>query len=825
MKNLFRSLVMCSGMILVPLPDAIASEAGVRPALPDAIASEAGVRPALPDAGARVVYLDRLDLSGVIQEYGKPGAGKSVDGNPVAIGGKTFKHGVGTHANGDWFVDLGGKAVRFSAWVGIDDERTGLGSAEFRVYGDGKLLFESGVTKGGEPAKRVDVSLAGVRRLRLNVRDAGDGIEHDHADWADAVIETPAPGLVKPAGATGGGMFLDELDLSGMTSGWLKPQARLSVEGNPLAVGGTRYERGIGTHAPSEWAIDLGGKAKRFSGWVGLDDEKQGCGSVVFRVTVDGRTAFDSGVTRIGEPPKRVEIDLAGARRMRFLVTDGGDDYNCDHADWADATVEYAGEGKPGPSKATDEPPPPLATGTRPEPRINGPRIVGATPGRPFIFRIPATGEGPLTFTIKSLPDGLSLDSRTGIITGAVRKAGEYRMAVTVTGVRGRAMRNLTIVGGNRRLALTPPMGWNSWNVWGCAVDAEKVKTAADWMVKSGLAAHGYAYINIDDCWEKGRDSGGEILTNEKFPDMKGLVDYVHSRGLKIGIYSSPGPKTCGNFEGSWKHEEQDARTYAKWGIDYLKYDWCSYGAVAKGEGRESYVLPYRVMREALDKAGRDIVFSYCQYGMDKVWEWGAKEGGNLWRTTGDINDSWASLNEITFRQPEISSWAGPGHWNDPDMLVVGRVGWGPSLRPSGLTRNEQILHITAWCLLDAPLLIGCDMTKLDDFTLALLTNDEVLEVNQDLLGRAAKRVSTLGDTEVWARPLSDGTLAVGLFNREYDRTEVVVRWADLKIAGRQPVRDLWEQKDLGGFDGSFAVSVPAHGAMLTRIGAPAKTD
>ena len=809
-------------MMRLILAIAIGVQLGV---LQNAAAGEAGGTLALPAPATESVWLDRLDLSGVIQGYGKAGAGKSVDGNPLGIGGRSFKHGIGTHANGDWFIDLGGEAVQFTAWVGIDDERTGRGSAEFRVFGDGKLLYESGVTKGGEPAKRVDVDLAGVKRLRLNVRDAGDGIEHDHADWADAQIETAGPDMVKPAGVPKGVVFLDTIDLSEMTAGWERPQARLSVEGNPISVGGTRHERGIGTYAASEWAIDLNGPAKRFTAWVGVDDEKQGCGSVVFRVTVDGRTAFDSGVIRIGEPPKPVDVDLTGAKRMRLLVTDAGDDYNCDHADWADAAVEYIGEGKPGPSRATEEPPPDLASGTRPEPRINWPRIVGTTPGRPFLFRIPATGEGPLVFSVQGLPAGLALDSSTGIITGALKKPGEHKITVTVEGPRGRATARLTIVGGNRRLALTPPMGWNSWNVWGCAVDQEKVKAAADAMVKSGLAAHGFAYINIDDCWEKGRGPGGEILPNGKFPDMKGLADYVHARGLKIGIYSSPGPKTCGNFEGSWKHEEQDARTYAKWGIDYLKYDWCSYGSVAKGEGREYYALPYRVMRAALDKAGRDVVFSYCQYGMDKVWEWGTKEGGNLWRTTGDINDSWASLNEIAFRQPEISAWAGPGHWNDPDMLVVGRVGWGPSLRPSGLTRNEQILHITAWSLLAAPLLIGCDMTQLDDFTLSLLTNDEVLAVNQDRLGEAARRISARDDTEVWARRLSDGRLAVGLFNRGYDRAEVAVSWANLKIAGRQPVRDLWLRKDLGGFDGSFTISIPAHGAALVGIGAPTGTD
>jgi len=623
------------------------------------------------------------------------------------------------------------------------------------------------------------------------------------------------------ASASASTVFLDGLDLSGMSRGWGDVHARQSVEGNPLKIGGRVFGRGIGTHAPSEWWVDPGGGARRFTAWVGVDDEKEGCGSVVFRVWVDGKVAFDSGVMRPADPARSVDVDLVGAKRLRLEVGDGGDDYDCDHADWAMAAVEYAGEGKPGPSRVADEPAPPIAHGSAAEPRINGPRVVGTTPGRPFVFRVPATGEGPVEFSAAGLPAGLVLDPSTGIVTGAVRKAGTHRVKVTVTAPQGTATRELRIVAGKGKLARTPPLGWNSWNVWGCAVDQAKVRAAAEWLVKSGLAAHGFAYVNIDDCWEAGRAPDGTILTNEKFPDMQGLADYVHSLGLKLGIYSGPGPKTCGGYEASWKHEAQDAKTYAKWGIDYLKYDWCSYGDVAEGEGREKFVRPYRVMREALDASGRDIVFSFCQYGMDKVWEWGEKTGGNLWRTTGDIGDSWGSLSEIAFRQPALSRWAGPGHWNDPDMLVVGQVGWGPSLHPTSLTKNEQILHITAWSLLAAPLLIGCDLTRLDDFTLALLTNDEMLDVNQDPLGRAAERVGGSGWNEVWARPLADGTTAVGLFNRGFDRAEVTVRWADLGLSGKLPVRDCWLRNDLGSFAGSFTASVPPHGAMLLRIGKP----
>ncbi|RPH35718.1 glycoside hydrolase family 27 protein [bacterium] len=379
-------------------------------------------------------------------------------------------------------------------------------------------------------------------------------------------------------------------------------------------------------------------------------------------------------------------------------------------------------------------------------------------------------------------------------------------------------------------MALTPPLGWNSWNCFASAVDDQKVRQAAEAMVKSGLINHGWTYINIDDCWsiEPGskdpntmgipRDPNGMINTNRKFPDMKALSDYVHGLGLRIGIYSSPGPLTCAGYTASYQCEFNDAKRYGEWGIDYLKYDWCSYGQFARDTARSEYQKPYRVMRAALDSVGRDIVYSLCQYGMDRVWEWGDAVGGNCWRTTGDITDTWQSMSGIGFEQNGHEPYAGPGHWNDPDMLVVGLVGWGPQLHPTRLTPNEQITHITLWSLLCSPLLIGCDMTRLDDFTLALLTNDEVLDVNQDPLGKQAKRISVNGTLEVWAKEMEDGSKAVGLFNRGQRKANVTVRWADLGLTGQQVVRDLWQQQDAGAFEREYTASVPRHGAVLVRM-------
>lgn len=468
------------------------------------------------------------------------------------------------------------------------------------------------------------------------------------------------------------------------------------------------------------------------------------------------------------------------------------------------------------------QPKPEIAVGTGPEPVIHAPRITGATPGRLFLFRIPATGERPLRFSAANLPDGLDLDANTGIITGALTTAGNKDVSITVEGPRGRATSTLTIVGAANSLALTPPMGWNSWNAWGTDVDDAKIRSAAEWMVRSGLADHGFQYINIDDSWAGERDVDGRIQPNEKFPDMKALADYLHGMGLKLGIYSSPGPKTCAGYEGSYQHEYQDARTFAEWGIDLIKYDWCWYFWIAKDMSIPELRRPYELMRQALDDCGRDIVYSICQYGMGQVWEWGAEVGGNYWRTTGDIRDTWSSMSRIGFGQAGRESHAGPGHWNDPDMLVVGLVGgWGGDQHPSRLTPNEQVTHMTLWSLLAAPLLIGCDLSQLDEFTRALLTNPEVLEVNQDPLGRQASRVVAKQCKEIWSRPLADGTIAVGLFNRGRTEATITVNWLDLGLTGPRQIRNLWTRRDEGTFADAYTASVPRHGAVMLRIGLP----
>jgi alpha-galactosidase len=446
-------------------------------------------------------------------------------------------------------------------------------------------------------------------------------------------------------------------------------------------------------------------------------------------------------------------------------------------------------------------------------PKINGADVFGVRPGHPVLFLIPATGLKPLTYTAKGLPVGLKLNAKTGIITGTINNKGAYPMVFTVTNRKGSATKKFTLSIGDK-IGLTPALGWNSWNAWGLSVNDEKVRTSAREMSER-LASHGWSYINIDDGWEaENRSADGKIVANDKFPNMKGLTGYVHSLGLRMGIYSSPGPRTCGGYLGSWQHEDDDALTYGEWGIDYLKYDWCSYGELAPHPDLDAMKKPYQVMRKSLDKADRDILFSYCQYGMGDVWKWGAEAGGNSWRTTGDINDSWNSMSNIGFNQDKAAPYAGPGHFNDPDMLVVGKVGWGPSLHNTHLTFDEQYTHISLWSLLSSPLLIGCDMGHLDRFTLSLLTNDDVIAINQDALGKSARQYIKKDGYQVWVKQLKDGGKAIGLFNTSDKYQTLSLSKSDPALKGYTKFKDAWRQQSLTAVSGSVA----PHGVLLVRV-------
>lgn len=371
------------------------------------------------------------------------------------------------------------------------------------------------------------------------------------------------------------------------------------------------------------------------------------------------------------------------------------------------------------------------------------------------------------------------------------------------------------------QVAQRPPMGWNSWNYFAGKVDDKGVRAAADEIVASGMRDAGYVYVNIDDTWEGERDADGVLHANAKFPDMKALADYVHSKGLKIGIYSSPGPKTCAGYAGSLGHEEQDAQLYAEWGIDYLKYDLCSYGDVmekqAPGDKAAQMRLmqgAYEKMHQALKATGRQIVYSFCQYGWDAVWEWAPAAGGNLWRTTGDIYPAWDRIYAIASQQNGLESYAGPGHWNDPDMLEVGN---------GKLSLAENRTHFTLWALLAAPLLAGNDLPNMKPEVKAILTNREVIAIDQDRLGRQGAKAYADGEVEVWTRKLAGDALAVAVINVGSDRYAshpFHLSMGKLGLHGPQAGKDLWTGHAVLLTDGQ-AMELASHDVLLVRIDRP----
>jgi alpha-galactosidase len=645
-------------------------------------------------------------------------------------------------------------------------------------------------------------------------------------------------------------VWLGELDLSAASQGYGTPMKNKSNEGKTFTIAGETFERGFGTHAVSSLTVLLEGKALSFSAKVGIDDEVKGQHPAVeFELYGDGKKLWSSGVMQLDDAAKPCSVQLTGVKKLELVVTDGENGNYYDHADWVDAKFETTGVTTFKTYNPIASEPYILTPKPSDKPKLTGAKVFGVRPGSPFQFLVTATGDRPMTFSASGLPKGLSINKQTGLITGLLAKSGTHLVTLVAKNDKGKSERKFRIECGDQ-IALTPPMGWNSWNCFAQEVSADKVKRAANAMVKSGLINHGWTYINIDDFWENNRDSkdqsirgkfrdeAGNIVPNSRFVDMKELADYVHGLGLKIGLYSSPGPWTCGGCAGSYGYEKLDAESYAKWGFDYLKYDWCSYGNVINGlpdndplkvsslsynGGSELNTAkkPFKEMGDYLRQQPRDIVFSVCQYGMSDVWKWGGSVGGNSWRTTNDITDTWASVKNIALDQDKSAPYAKPGNWNDPDMLVVGHVGWG-NPHPSKLRPDEQYLHISLWSLFAAPLLIGCDMEKLDDFTLNLLTNDEVIEINQDPLGKQATCAQTIGDLRIYVKELEDGSKAVGFCNFGLDIVDISYNDFDmLGINGQITVRDLWRQKvtcNIETHSDKLNIKVPAHGVLLYKL-------
>lgn len=638
-------------------------------------------------------------------------------------------------------------------------------------------------------------------------------------------------------------VWLDELPVKSFSEGIPSTTINVNQGGDSLRISGKTFQRGIGVASTSILTIELKGEAQSFSALVGVDDQGSQTLPHHFYVLGDKKILFESGPMKWGDAPRLCEVDLKNIRRMGMLVTVEDQGHTKVYTDWVNAKFLMSGDALPVPVENKSERYI-LTPASDASPKINSPSVFGARPGNPFLYVIAATGARPMKFEAKGLPPGLILDPETGIISGKVILKGNYSATLRAHNKHGIFDKQLRIRIGDT-IALTPPIGWNGWNSWSRAIDREKVIASAQAMVNMGLKDHGWSYVNIDDAWQGNR--GGElnaIQPNVKFPRFKEMVDTIHHLGLKLGVYSTPWitsyagytggssnfadghitdsiiiNKRANRYVGKYRFEESDARQMAEWGVDYLKYDW-----------RIETTSALRMAR-ALEKSGRDIVYSISNSApFVQVNDW--KRMTNLWRTGPDIRDSWHGLYTCTFTLDKWAPHAGPGHWNDPDMMIVGNVTTGSPMHPTRLTPDEQYSHVSLYALLSAPMLIGCPIEQLDSFTLNLLTNDEVIAINQDPLGKSARLIKYEEGIQIWLKPLEDGSYALGLFNlANYGKTpasyfkwgdetakEYSLQLGDIGLKEMYDVRDLWRQKNLGTVQGVIKTTIPFHGVKLFRL-------
>lgn len=637
-------------------------------------------------------------------------------------------------------------------------------------------------------------------------------------------------------------IWVDELNLPGFNEAIPSAQAKMSTSGDSIQLLGKRYQHGVGVQSTSILYFLMEGKAKQFTATIGVDDKSAKELAVEFFVIGDKKILFQSGTMKLGDAPKQVSVSLDGIQRLGLLVLPK-EEMQRSHTNWANGQFVMLGNSLPKNIPNSDEKyilTPPVSKA----PRINSPKVFGARPGNPFLFTVVATGEAPIQYSVSNLPKGLRIDSKTGIITGVLSSKATYAVTMKASNKYGKVEKPLLIKIGDT-ISLTPPIGWNGWNSWAREIDKEKVVASAKAMVSMGLSSHGWTYINIDDAWQGQR--GGKynaLQANEKFPDFKKMIDEIHGMGLKLGVYSTPWissyagyPGGSSNFEngiypdsvrankrayrytGKYRFEKEDARQMAEWGVDYLKYDW------------RIDVKAAEAMSIAIRNAGRDIIYSLSNSApFSNVQDW--VRLAEAWRTGPDIRDSWQSLYVSAFTLDKWGPYGGPGHWNDPDMMILGNVTTGAKLHPTRLTADEQYSHVSLFSLLAAPLLIGCPIEQLDAFTLNLLTNDEVIEIDQDPLGKSARLVLEENDVQVWLKPLENGAYALGMFNiNGFRKTpQSYFRWGDeqpkqyeldlnkIGLKGKWLVRDVWKQKNLGSFQTTIQNSIRHHGVVMLKL-------
>lgn len=641
--------------------------------------------------------------------------------------------------------------------------------------------------------------------------------------------------------------WIDQLDLRLAEQGWGQTKSLSSVDGGPLTIAGKTFSRGFGTHTQGHIKLALPEGCTRFIAHVGKDDENQG-GSIRFIILNEGKEIWKSKVMRGGDSPERIDLNISGMRTLTLVSDQAGDGIGGDHADWANASIVHRGTSpqiipyQPNLDSFVLTPP------AAPEPKINGARVVGIQPRTPFHFKIPATGAKPISYRAANLPDGLQLDSKTGIITGHLKAKGSHVVTLNASNILGSTSRPLRIECGDQ-LALTPPMGWNSWYCYGSDINEQRMRAAAEAIVKHGLVDYGWTYINMDDSWQGGRGGPFNALQpNSKFTDMKKFCADIHNMGLKAGVFTTMNISSPSGFTGSsavagngnagdmavplahrsttsqvfgvnpddmlttrigpYVFLDQDALQWADWGFDYVKIN-----------GGDNIIDNMQSVRSALNATNRSIVYMANNYMGRKSPNLMSGQA-QIWSTQSDGSDNWDHVSYTLRNAPQWQAHTRPGSWPDQGLLQLGSVS-SPS--PAGrssircrLTPAEQYTHFSSLCMMSAPLMLSCDFENIDAFTLSLLKNAEVIEVNQDPLGQAAK-VST-NNPSVWIKTMEDGSSVIALFNVTKKKQTISANLDTLGLSGGYRVRDLWRQKDLANAHGTLSTEVESHGVALFRL-------
>ncbi len=624
---------------------------------------------------------------------------------------------------------------------------------------------------------------------------------------------------------------LTSLDLSAIKQDFGRPRINASVMGKPLNIAGTQFKRGVGTHAGSKFTLALDGKAMSIEGLAGIDEGIfPEMGSAEFLIIADGQVLWRSGIMNRTMQAKPFALDLTNKQTCELLVFDGNDNIFSDHANWVETRFKVYKGYIPKPFIRPIEKEYQLTPNESLLPIIHGKKVYGARPGSEIRHYIPITGIEPINVTMSELPSGLSFDSSYRVIRGSIAKPGIYSLTIQAENPLGKTEYSFAFRIGDT-ISYSAPIGWSSWYAHWEFVTEKDIYKAAHALQSSGLQHYGYEYILIDDGWQ---DTSHSLSINglqpaKKFPDLPGLIDSLHTLGFKVGMYSSPGAKTCVLLPGSLGHEAQDAEYFCSLDADLVKYDWCGYQTVYDSllktnqyTPEELAKAPYAKLGSLLSACNHDIFYMLCQYGNNDVWKWGRSVGGHAWRTTTDIQDNWWSMSNIVgFRQAGLETFAGHNGWNDMDHLRMGYSQPFPFTKKTELTAHEQYTQFSLWALLNSPLILSMHMDSLDAFTLSLLKNHEVLAMHQDPLGIQGSRVYKNIWQEIWSKPLSNGGLAIGFFNRDDvgEQSMSITRDAlGLSKSMEYVIRDIWTHQDVGLLSDELMYTVPSHGVRLIAL-------